>query len=382
MKNFKRLGLLFVCLSIFSTGCKEPFEPEISSFDHNILVVEGYIEVGGGESSITLGRTRPVYDSISLSPVTEAGVLIESENGTSWQLFQQTEGTYTLVDDLPENLNYRLRISNNGNEYLSEWITPIITPEISEVTFEKKEGDVSIYASTVGNERARYFLWEFEETWIYRAAYRAGYRYDATSKEMIPLREDELTYKCWQSNNSNRIILASSESYQNDFIYQKELLEIESFSEKLGERYSVNVKQKAIDKEAFVFWEAIRKNSDDIGGIFSPLPSLIGSNIYNVNDPGEPVIGYLSAGKSAEKRVYINRREVDPWRAVISDYNSCTLDTVLVKDYQFNFSTGFYFPVSPYCEELSCPGFFASTVNCVDCTVRGGFLEKPDFWED
>src|SRR5690554_5878380 len=182
MKNFKRLALLFVCLGVFSIGCKEPFEPEISSFDHNILVVEGYIEVGGGESSITLGRTRPVYDSISLSPVTGAGVIIESENGNSWQLFQQTEGNYTLLTDLPEDQIYRLRIRSNGNEYLSEWITPIITPEISEVAFEKREGDVNIYASTIGNENARYFLWEFEETWIYRAAYRAGYKYDTASR--------------------------------------------------------------------------------------------------------------------------------------------------------------------------------------------------------
>src|SRR5690606_19417564 len=136
MKNFKCLGILVICLGMFSVGCKEPFEPEISSFDHNILVVEGYIEVGGGTSSITLGRTRPVYDSISLSPVTGAGVLIESEDGNSWQLFQQTESTYTLSEYLPEDRNYRLRISDSGNEYLSEWITPIITPEISEVSFE------------------------------------------------------------------------------------------------------------------------------------------------------------------------------------------------------------------------------------------------------
>ena len=382
MKNFKCLGILVICLGMFSVGCKEPFEPEISSFDHNILVVEGYIEVGGGTSSITLGRTRPVYDSISLSPVTGAGVLIESEDGNSWQLFQQTEGTYTLSEYLPEDRNYRLRISDSGNEYLSEWITPIITPEISEVSFEKKGEDVNIYASTVGNENARYFLWEFEETWIYRAAYRAGYRYDPVNGEIVSLREDELTYSCWQSSVSNRIILASSESYQNDFIYQKELLKIESFSEKLGVRYSVKVKQKAIDKKAFVFWEAIRKNSDDIGGILSPLPSLIGSNIYNVADPEEPVIGYLSAGTSNEKRLYINKNEVDPWRAVISDYNNCLLDTVLMKDYDFNFSGGFIIPVTPYCEDTSCPGFFAASISCVDCTVRGGFLEKPAFWED
>src|SRR5690606_32818646 len=179
-----------------------------------------------------------------------------------------------------------------------------------------------------------------------------------------------------------QVILASSERYDNNYIYQKELLKIDSLSEKLGKRYSILVKQKAIDQDAFAFWEAIRKNSDDIGGIFSPLPSLVESNFYNVDDLEEPVIGYLSAGKSAEKRIYINRSEIAPWRVEIADYNNCGMDTILRHEYSNYFEKGYYVPVFPYCIEISCPGFFATTGDCIDCSARGGDLQMPEFWEN
>src|SRR5690606_21146469 len=150
MKNLSLLSLQFFALMFFCWACREVCEPEVSSLDHNILVVEGYIEVGGGETSISLGRTNPVYDSASLSPVLSAAVNIESEGGSSWLLNHLGNGIYSLKDHIPEDQKYMLRISTEAGEYWSEWITPIITPEIQEVDSEKNEDGVIIYASTCG----------------------------------------------------------------------------------------------------------------------------------------------------------------------------------------------------------------------------------------
>lgn len=382
MKNlpflFFLFGLLIVCWS-----CKEPFEPEVSSVDHSILVVEGHIEVGGGETMISVARTRPVYDSLSSMPIQWAMVSLEAEDGSSWSLHLQESGQYLLLEPLPESQNYRLRIHTDGQTYLSDWLTPIITPEISEIDFEKKEGDVSIYVSTQGNDRAQYFMWEYEETWIYQSPYRSSYKYDSVEGDVVPLITNEFTFKCWNTDRSRQINISSSERYQNDYIYQKELFKIGSLSEKLGERYSILVTQRAIDQKAFIFWEAIRKNSNDIGGIFSPLPSIISSNVHNIDDPDEPVIGYVTAGKSSQKRQYIDRREVDPWRIVIEDYNNCFIDTVIPRDYNAFFVESNFVPLSPYClEGGGCIGYFTTTDYCADCSMRGGVLEKPEFWED
>ncbi len=383
MKTVPSIAFRFVLLMLVWWGCKEPYEPEISSFDHSILVVEGHIEVGGGETVVTLGRTRPVYDSASRAPIYWAIVSLETENGSSWPLYHQEDGRYLLGDSLPEQQNYRLRILTDGQVYLSDWLTPIITPEISEISFEKKEGDVSLYVSTHGNDRAKYFMWEYEETWIYQSPYRSSYKYDREKRDVVPRSMEELTFRCWNTDRSRQINISSSERYQNNHIYQKELLRIDSLSEKLGERYSILVTQRAIDEEAFIFWEAIRKNSNDIGGIFSPLPSIISGNVHNIDDPDEPVIGYISAGKSAQKREYISRRDVDPWRIVIEDYYNCAIDTVTPRDYNAFFVQSVYVPLSPYCVDGGgCIGYLATTENCADCSMRGGVLDKPEFWED
>ena len=311
-------------------------------------------------------------------------VSLEAEDGSSWSLHLQESGQYLLLEPLPENQNYRLRVQTDGQTYLSDWLTPIITPEISEISFEKKEGDVSIYVSTQGNERAQYFMWEYEETWIYQSPYRSSYKYDVEQRDVVPLGpDDQLTFRCWNTDRSRQINISSSERYQNDYIYQKELLKIGSLSEKLGERYSILVTQRAVEREAFVFWEAIRKNSNDIGGIFSPLPSSLSGNMHNIDDPQKPVIGYITAGKSAQKRQYISRREVDPWRIVIDDYHTCAVDTIIPRDYEAVFVQSIYVPLSPYCTESGgCIGYFASTRACADCSMRGGVLERPEFWED
>lgn len=380
-KNIRPLSLLLLAILTIHYGCRELFEPEIISFDHSILVVEGYIEVGGGKTSIKLGRTKPIYDPISFFPVEFAMVTIEGEDGGVWSLSDEGNGVYISTDYLPENQDYQLNILTPQNEhYSSKMITPIITPEISEITFEKLDGDVSIYANTFGNEEANYFIWEYKEDWAFRSRYLSSYRFNAGTKSMALLKPEELTFNCWQADHSKRIILASSQGYQNQYIHQKELLKIDSLSEKLSLRYSILVKQKAIDQEAFAFWEAVRKNSDDIGGIFSPLPSSIGGNLSNLDHPDEPVIGYISAGKSSERRIYIDRRDVIPWRVVVPDYEKCEMTVVIPDDYYDYFVTLNFVPLYENCE-FPCREFLAAPVNCTDCSLRGS-LEMPEFWEE
>lgn len=382
MKEYVYVSL-FIGVVAFCIGCREPFEPEVSGYHHNILVVEGYIEVGGGESHITLGRTRPIYDPVSIFPEGQAAVNLESEGGESWTFGNYGGGNYALSADLPENQNYRLRISTpEGRSYLSDEIVPVIASESLEVTYEKKDGDVYIYANTFGTDDARYFIWEYEETWVYRSAFRSSYKYVNGTGRVVPRTAEEMRYKCWGSDYSKGILIASSERYEGNHIYQNELLIIDSLSEKLGERYSVNVKQRAIDLDAFVFWEAIRKNSADIGGIFSPLPSLVSGNIHSVDRPDEPVIGHISAGKSVQKRIYINRTDVHPWQVFIPEYRGCSVDTVAPRDYADYFGRGTYLPVHENCVEAFCSGYIAAPASCADCTYRGGTVEQPDFWEE
>lgn len=375
------LPVILGVLSLFF-GCREPFSPELKDLNQNILVVEGFIEVGGGTTSIKLSMASPLYSDIPEFPVPGANITIFGENGDSWELNTDNFGAYVTDAILPENEIYTLSIDlSNGQSYVSDKIKPIISPEF-DITFTQEDGDVQIYSNTTGNDDAEFFLWQYDETWVYRTPHTSFFSYDKITKEMVDIPLDQLTNRCYNFDQSRRIILEASSRFENSRIFQKELLTIDSLSEKLGIRYRIKAKQYAIDREAYIFWEGIRKNSDDIGDIFSPLPSAVTSNIYSIEDPDEPVIGYISAGKSQEKILYIQNSDVVPWRTSIQDYFGCIIDTIAPPDYEEIFGLLNFIPLYEYCDDLPCGGFFASTEGCTDCRLRGGVLEKPDYWKD
>lgn len=363
-------------------ACREPYEPELSSFDHNILVVEGYIDIGEIPSQFRISRTNPIYAEIASDPQTQAQVSIEGEREGVWLLNHQGEGVYSLEGTLPQNQSYRLAVNLDNTSYASAFVNPIITPEIDTISYEKSSGGLKIYASTQGDDEAKFFLWGYEETWIYRTPYVSYFEYDLELRDFV--RHDQSLFQCWDTETSNRVIMESAERYHNNSINNKELLEIPPNSEKLGHRYSILVRQRAIDRDAFVFWEGIRRNSDDIGNIFSPLPSFIRGNITNLDQPEEPVIGYISAGVSTEKRIFVDRLDVHPWTAIIPEYRACVMDTLFREDYDTYFQFPSFVPLYEYCLDTApvCPGFFYTTRNCTDCRLRGGTLERPSFWED
>ncbi|WP_158857195.1 DUF4249 domain-containing protein [Lunatibacter salilacus] len=381
MKGISSGIFLFAILWLCIVGCREPFEPAVTEIDYQLLVVEGYLEVGSSGSKISLSRTTPIYSDIRALPVSNAIVEVEGTESGKWVFFQRFLGEYLLNDELPANQNYRVRITTPTAEYLSDEINPMDTPADMELNYERRDGGVSIYASTTGTENVRYFVWEYEEDWEYRSPYQNFYYYDSERRTVLSTPFSQIVLSCFQSDVSTRIILESADRFQGNRISKKEIQRIDSLSEKLGQRYSILVKQRAIDQDAFIFWDGMRKNSDDIGGIFSPLPSLINSNVNNLTNPEQPVIGYISAGQTIEKRMYIDSRDLGPWRVFIPEYQNCALDTVIRDDYNDYFVLNNYVPVLPVCDGPICTTYLSTTVNCTDCRLRGN-ANPPSFWEE
>ena len=72
-----------------------------------------------------------------------------------------------------------------------------------------------------------------------------------------------------------------------------------------NKQYYIEVIQFAIPKEAFEFNERIKTLEEIDGEIFDPPPLSIRGNIYNINDPGEIVIGYFGAYSVQKKDIFI-----------------------------------------------------------------------------
>ncbi|MBS9526018.1 DUF4249 family protein, partial [Litoribacter alkaliphilus] len=298
----------------------------------------------------------------------------------SWQFALEEDGTYAMVGTLPSDQDYQLQIQIGEHEqYISDWMQPAMAPPIEGMFFTREEDGVYIYLNSRGEDN--YFLWTTEETWQFRSWFNPIYRYEPYTNTIIP-REENINL-CYRNEKSGDIRLGSGAQSVDGEIRGVELMRIPIYSEKLGLRYSIEVWQRTLDHAAFEFWESIRKNTDDLGDIFSPMPAFLGSNIKKVGREDTPVIGYISVGRSERKRLFIDFTDIRPWSPRIADYSHCEMVPDIIREHQYfeyfnrpNVEVG-----DPVIENGLWIGWNYTYTDCTDCRLRGT-TEKPDFWDE
>ena len=177
-----------------------------------------------------------------------------------------------------------------------------------------------------------------------------------------------------------------------DVAFKAPIATVASNSEKLGIKYSILVTQLALTKEAYAFWDNLRKNTEELGSIFDAQPSEISGNIHNVADADEPVIGYISAGTKQSKRIFIKKADLPSGYKFEYPY-ACPLDSAFISSPpkgKFTVAgvlvplTASFLPAGAIWLEGSIPpaiiGYEYSVRPCLDCTVRGR-VQQPSFWK-
>jgi hypothetical protein len=379
-----RISVLLFLLFATLLSCRTPFEPEVPASELRMLVVEGYLDTEGLKSELKLSRTSPIGSESAFIPVARAKVLLKSSGGQVYALTETGLGIYIFERDIDEKQNYLLEIElSSGERYVSELMQPIVTPEIINAGFKRDEEGVEVYATTQGNANADDFLWTFEETWVYRPRIRTPYIYIPELKDVRDRKEEEQNSLCFKTESSPGILLETSSRFRDQVVFQKTITEIPEGDERIMERYSILISQKGIASKDVAFWEILKKNTEDIGSIFSPLPSLIGGNIKSLDAAKSPVIGQVSLGVVRQKRVYINFLEVLPWDYLDPSFNDCAigLDPIFRTDYQTIFGNGAVVPARPLMVGTAIVGYYPSSKRCTDCTLYASKI-KPSFWID
>lgn len=367
------LTTLVIVTGVFS--CRERFTPNVNSLEQSFLVVEGNLNAGRDSTVIRLTRSYKLDANASIKTEDKATVTVEGSDGTSRSLNWRGNGYYTSLDlNMVINTNYRLRIRTvAGREYLSDFVNARETPAIDSINWVREEKGVRIFANAKDvTNNSRYYRWDFDETWEINSFYHSFYVYQGNGVRRRILPAEEVFY-CWKYDISRKIPLANSTRLQNDVIYQAPIMFIPNKDERLSVRYSIFVRQYALDKEAYNFYELMKKNTEDIGNIFTPQPSEIRGNIHSVTDPSEYVLGYVTASTVPTKRIFI---KIDRW-----DFPQHCPD-IRVPDrpdsIAFYFGSGALIPYDFFTDPR--PEYGGSFPECCDCTKRGGSVTKPSYW--
>ncbi len=371
-----RYYLYFPFFLLLLIGCVEPYELPVSEGDVKILVVDGFLDADKNVCSIRLSYTQNLADLSAPVPAINAIVILESDQNEQYMLHSSGNGYYEagnlVVDPLKR---YRISVKTmEGNQYLSEYAVYRPTPPIEEVTWRVQDDMVVVEVSTQDpSNNTRYYQWEVEETWQYRSGMYSAYDFD--DEGLVRVRREQ-NYTCWKTDKPNSIFIGSSERLGQDVISKHALLMRPGKSQYFGQKYSVLVKQYAISREEYQYWQLIKKNTENVGSLFDPQPSQVTGNFQCLNNPGLPVLGFFSVRSQQEKRGFITTEDLRPW-SFYWQPSMCALDSIDSIRIGELYQSGY--DVAAYVEEVK-KYTFTSTA-CADCRSQGGINIQPDFWK-
>lgn len=370
-------------------GCREPYDPTLENGVVSYLVVEGMINASG-VTTIQLSRTRPLSEEEIKQFETGATVEIESDNNARFALTDRGGGVYTSASNvLPQDRRYRLRIKTTaGKEYLSTFAAVKVTSAVTVSWSQNAEG-VQITASTADpSNTSLYYQWLTEETWEINSALKSLWVVESRTPRFSLRRrtpeERENAYRCWATLRSENILTANTTAQSEDMVKGFSLVKIPNGSEKLTVRYSMLVSQYAISKEAYEFYEIVKKNTEKMGSVFDPQPSLVRGNITCTTDPGEIVVGFIDCSVSSSQRIFISSEEAGNWNSsrvcqtsyvqnsLIDLRRELSTDAIMIADHLVA-----DYP-DPTGEEIIL-GYNIANADCLDCRLRGSNI-RPEFW--
>lgn len=379
-KWFVGVIILFLCAS-----CIEEFTPKIDE-TREMLVINGHITDVPGIHSVSISMSS-AYNDPQFRPVSGCVVRIEDEKGRGITFNESTDGIYeSLLDQdfLAIGKSYKLLVfTPDGNEYQSDYDSLLVCAPIDKLSYQiEKEGtsnpDINYYGVRFlvdvsgGLNDARNYLWTFEETWEYAATYFTQYIWDGdTLIEFVPY--DLTASICYFTLPIKDLYVGTSRLYETNEISKHPIHYVSNQTPRLLRRYSLLVSQHSLSDRAFLYWDQVRKQSGETGGLYETQPVSITGNIFNINDPEETVLGFFFASQIQKKRIDVEKNLTFQ----VAKF-SCPVDTV-----SYFADLGLDFPYHLYSINVEVgkgPPYIYSYKECHDCRLRGGTTTKPEFW--
>ena len=381
MRINKYISLSFLFLVIV-TSCVDEYWPEMDKYE-NLLVVDGMISNAPGPYTIKLSRSSNV-NAPQIDPYSGCRIRFLDDLGNQEKLVELKDEPGTYITTTP---GYKGIV---GRKYMIDITTP--DEEIYQSGFEEIFAPVGIdtvYASIeyrphdilerdrvgyqfyldskVADSDTNFLLWKLEETWEYWSDFTIDFLYYGYFQEFA--NWDSL-YKCWRTQNVTHIYTATTQNLSSPVIRNFPLHFVDTETKKLSVRYSLAVRQLSITPDAHFYWDNIKNQISDGGSLYTKQPFQVRSNVSNIENPDEPVLGYFLVAGESRKRIFVN-----PPVGVSFYYPRC----------EPNFDLrvlGFAPPSSWPIYLTSIEGRLAvGGDGCFDCTIYGGTTEKPAWWQ-
>ena len=381
---------LILLLSVLLAGCVERYYPEEDDLITGTLVINAHLTDQPGYQEIEISRSVTLLFP-SVDPLSGAFTQLIREDGELRVFPEAKPGFYGCDLDkvfLQTGFSYMIHVETpDGNVYESDFDELRPAPGIDSIYYEVEqasyltEGDstdgVRFYVDfTYNNEEYEFLRWELTETYEFHNPDMEGFIWDV-DRQVKPLPDTSNYRVCYISKNLSQIY--SMELGSLDFgIYVNKPFSFvpnDQQAQKLKHKYSVLVKQYSIGEEAYHYWDELKKTSQEQGFLFDQQPALLKSNIHNVNEESETILGFFTMSGVSETRGFAEKPEgldLSLYEWYCFPVVKGPRGWVTTSDLPMYFARAWRDGVSVYAEVNK---------HCVDCREYKYSTEvSPDFW--
>lgn len=380
---------MFLLLPIFFSSCIERYYIEEQEDIKPRVVIDGLITDGCESPEIVISRSSSTESAIFL-PVSGCSVQVLDADGNIFNFEEAGENPGHYVASIGEEHLYignkfKLIVQTPDQErYESPFEEMLPCPPVDSVYYEitskptadpeKPLDGVQFYYDFEGSDYfGPYYRLMLEETYEYHSTWPKK-NYISVNNRLVEGFIDYSTFTCYKTDGLDQILTLSTKAFTENRFTKGKLLFVDNRTQRLRYNYSLLVKQRSLSEGAYNYWEQLRKNEKETQGLFTKQPALVVGNIKNVGDTTAIVLGYFRVASETTKRIVLSNL----LKPSFFDIEYCK---PIPKDVTW--------PLEPrplYIREMDWMGSshypaWAPT-ECFDCTVLGGVLERPDFFEN
>jgi hypothetical protein len=396
MRTFRHICFLLLLAAFAATSCVYDFHPQIDG-EGGYMIVEGNIIVGD-QFDITTSWSWSLVDTTQGDErwqiLASNKMHVEASDGTryenqynyggGWGMSGSPRAAFDLREADP-SLQYRLVIENSLGTYVSSWAAPMSPGQIDSLSYKISEDKTTmsiLVAAHSDDSPESYYRWSVAETWEYHADVQSLFKYveEGGEGQLVPLEDNESLYFCWLSGRRPEIMTGTTHGLTDDRLADQLLYTITNSDNRISILYRADVQQMRIPEEAYRYWQVMERNSNDVGGLFSPEPSELRGNVTCVERPEELVLGYVGVMSVARKRLEIDNYEARFYhQPYVPIPPPDTLNTPA--EWKNAIMTGLA-PVRDLWNEETgrLIGYEWLPVRCVDCRFKGGTKNRPADW--
>jgi hypothetical protein len=379
-----RYRIVIVFLSVFIiNSCIEPYYSSDLEQTEPLLVVDGTITDQSENQEITLSKTTDI-NNIFFASVKNYNIQVEDKSGNIYRFNYFNMGKYKgkiPLDKLVKGNAFKIEITSpEGKVYESNFEEMTSCADVDSVYYEFIESryDENTQSTSMGiqyyvdlkvdKQYSKYYRWRLIETYEYHTTWPIKKYW------MGRWIDNGLDYSksvCYKTEQVKSVYSVSTQFVQDEYL-KYPLIFVNNKSQRLYYKYSLLIEQCSITEQAFNYWELLKLNSQESGGMFDSQPAVVEGNIKCISNPDERVLGYFGVSSIKTKRVFAQNIEGMKFSNMF-----CAPDAIqrMADIYR---SDPEEWPIYLVPDNESQTG----DRTCFDCTKAGGVTAKPDFWDD